>query len=90
MALPVLAVLAPLNLLLWRRSEEVGALPDGASHAPAAVGLAGDADVVDPSWASIEWTLARALCTARFWWLVRGYFCAFSPGIPCRCTKQSS
>jgi MFS family permease len=33
-------------------------------------------NVVDPTWAAIEWTLARASRTAQFWWIVIGYFCA--------------
>lgn len=33
-------------------------------------------NVVDPAWVAIEWTLARALRTSRFWWIVLGYFCA--------------
>ncbi len=33
--------------------------------------------MVDPApWASIDWTLARAVRTTRFWWLALGYFCA--------------
>ena len=28
---------------------------------------------MDPAWASIEWTLARAVRTARFWWIVVGF-----------------
>jgi Major Facilitator Superfamily len=31
---------------------------------------------VDSAWASTEWTLARALRTSRFWWIVLAYFCA--------------
>jgi MFS family permease len=31
--------------------------------------------VVDAAWAATDWTLARALATARFWWLALGYFC---------------
>ena len=30
--------------------------------------------VVDPDWAGIDWTLGRALRTARFWWIAIGYF----------------
>ncbi len=32
-------------------------------------------NIVDPAWAAIEWTLARAVRTSRFWWIVVGYFC---------------
>ena len=31
-------------------------------------------NVVDPAWAAIDWTLGRAMCTARFWWIAIGYF----------------
>src|SRR5262249_31753635 len=30
--------------------------------------------VVDPTWVAVDWTLARALGTARFWWIAIGYF----------------
>jgi hypothetical protein len=33
-------------------------------------------NIVDPAWVDIEWTLARAMRTSRFWWIVLGYFCA--------------
>jgi MFS family permease len=32
--------------------------------------------VVDTQWASTDWTLRRALATARFWWIALSYFCA--------------
>src|SRR5262249_39153343 len=35
--------------------------------------------VVDHGWAAIEWTLARAVRTRRFWWIFLGYFtCLFA------------
>ncbi|MBN8897253.1 MAG: MFS transporter [Rhodospirillales bacterium] len=37
---------------------------------------AADAGIVDPAWAAIDWTLHRAIRTARFWWLALGYGCA--------------
>ncbi len=73
LGLLVLAILAPLNLLLRRRPEELGLQPDGDRSARDA-GLAGRAtNVVDPVWAAVDWTLARALRTARFWWIAVGY-----------------
>ena len=33
-------------------------------------------NVVDAAWAAVDWTLARALRTARFWWIAVGYFTA--------------
>jgi MFS family permease len=71
----VLVALAPLNLLLKRRPEELGLAPDGdgSSLDPGSVGRS---NVVDSAWVAIDWTLARALRTARFWWIALGYFCA--------------
>lgn len=74
MGLIVLAVLGPLNLLLRKRPEDMGLLPDGAP-APAANAPPPPSNVVDATWAATDWTLARALATARFWWLALGYFC---------------
>jgi MFS family permease len=73
MGLLLLGLLAPLNLLLRQRPEELGLLPDGGGS-PTADGRA--ANVVDPAWAAIDWTLARAMRTARFWWIALGFFCA--------------
>src|SRR5499427_745727 len=74
MAALVVIVLAPLNLLTRRRPEDMGLLPDG-DRAPEA-GRAGrhPANVVDHAWASVDWTLARAIRTARFWWISVGFF----------------
>ena len=75
MAALVVVVLAPLNLLTRRRPEDMGLLPDG-DHAAEAAGRAGrhPANVVDHEWASVDWTLARAIRTARFWWISVGFF----------------
>ncbi len=74
MGILVLVLLAPLNLLLKRRPEDMGLTPDGdpASRDAAAGGQA--ANVVDPAWAAVDWTLGRAIRTARFWWIALGYF----------------
>ena len=32
-------------------------------------------NIVDPDWAAVDWTLRRAMLTARFWWIALGYFC---------------
>lgn len=70
-----LVLLLPLNLLIRRRPEDIGLAPDGgvsgnqASHDPAT-------NVVDHAWVSVDWTLARALRTRRFWWIAIGYFFA--------------
>jgi len=76
MALLVLVLLAPLNLMLRRRPEQLGLMPDGDAASGGAAGVGRDANIVDPAWAAVDWTLRRALRTARFWWIAVGYFCA--------------
>jgi MFS family permease len=77
MGLLVALVVAPLNLLVWKRPEDIGLSPDGASRASAAAkGPTAAANIVDPVWTATEWTLARAVRTGRFWWIVLGYFCS--------------
>ena len=53
----------------------MGLRPDGDA-APHATDAAPVSNIVDAAWAAIEWTLPRAVRTARFWWLALGYFCA--------------
>jgi len=67
------AVLIPLNLLLRKRPEDIGLNPDGDA-APVSAQTGRAANVVDAAWAATNWTLARAARTARFWWIVLGYF----------------
>jgi MFS family permease len=75
MGLLVLALLVPLNLLLRRGPEELGLEPDGIpASLPAAAGNR-TANVVDPAWVAVDWTLGRAVRTDRFWWIAVGYFC---------------
>ncbi len=76
MGLLVLLVITPLTLLVRKSPAEVGQNPDGdiGSGAAAAEGKA--VTVVDPAWAAIDWTLARAARSGRFWWIVLGYFLA--------------
>jgi MFS family permease len=71
----VLLVIAPLSLLVWKRPEDIGFLPDGTSALASASGNRPGSNIVDPAWAMIEWTLTRAVCTMRFWWIVLAYFC---------------
>lgn len=73
MGLLLLIVLAPINLLLRKRPEDIGLLPDGEA-APSPTAPKPVSNVVDPAWANTDWTLPRALATARFWWLALGYF----------------
>jgi MFS family permease len=69
-----LVLLAPLNLLVRGRPSDLGLEPDGDR---AAAGAAGGrkSNVVDAAWVAVDWTLARALRTTRFWWVAIGYFC---------------
>ena len=69
----LLVVLAPINLLLHRRPEDVGLEPDGAARGPSASAPQAS-NVVDEAWAAVDWTLWRAMCTARFWWIALAYF----------------
>jgi MFS family permease len=68
----VLVLLAPINLLVAKRPEDMGLQPDGGARA---TGAARRSNIVDAEWVAIEWTLARAVRTTRFWWLAVGYFC---------------
>ena len=70
----VLAVLAPLNLLLKRRPEDMGLAPDGDRASGGGVSGGTTVHVVDAAWAAVDWTLGRAMRTARFWWIALGYF----------------
>jgi MFS family permease len=71
----LLIVLVPINLLVRRRPEDIGLAPDGDAVPKPGVSPAQAANVVDPAWAAVDWTLARAIRTARFWWIAFGYFC---------------
>ena len=73
LGLLILGVLVPLNLLLKRSPADLGLQPDGdlTSHRAA---VSERLRVVDPAWAAVDWTLGRALRTARFWWIAVGYF----------------
>src|ERR1700722_3327096 len=73
MGILVLVVLAPINLLLRKRPEDIGLEPDGDA-ATTATSVKPVSNIVDPDWAATDWTLQRALRTARFWWISVGYF----------------
>src|SRR5438270_8154190 len=74
MGILILVVLAPINLLLRKRPEDIGLQPDG-DDAPSATSPTPVSNIVDAVWAGTDWTLRRALRTARFWWIALGYFC---------------
>jgi MFS family permease len=76
LGLVVLCALGPLNLLARQRPTDLGLLPDGDIHASGAARVRSVSNIADPAWASIDWTLRRALRTGRFWWIAGGYFCA--------------
>jgi MFS family permease len=73
MGILVLVALAPINLLLRKRPQDIGLEPDGDAAPNAASRPV--SNIVDPAWAAIDWTLARAMRTQRFWWIALGYFC---------------
>ena len=75
MGLLILVVLAPVNLLLRKRPQDVGLLPDGDVAPAADVTARPASNVVDAAWAAVDWTLGRAMRTTRFWWIAFGYFC---------------
>src|SRR5204862_2706489 len=66
LAFVVLAILAPLNLLLRRRPEELGLHPDGDPSAP-------PRPATQTAPGGEDWTLGAAIRTARFWWLSFAY-----------------
>jgi MFS family permease len=74
LGLLLLIVLAPINLLLRKRPQDMGLQPDGDA-APAA-NAERVSNVIDHAWAATEWTLVRALRTQRFWWLALAFFTA--------------
>ena len=75
LGLLTLVVLLPLNLIVAKRPQDLGLLPDGAREAGTAARRHA-ASVVDPEWTAVEWTVAKAVRTGRFWWLVAGFFSA--------------
>lgn len=75
LAVLLVAVIVPLNILAQRRDPaSVGLEPDGDNRQPDRVRAARPETVVDRRWAATDWTLARAVRTARFWWVGSGFF----------------
>ena len=80
MAGVLVLVVVPLNLLLQqRRPEDLGLVADGAPKPPADTGgqpavQTSHIRIVDPAWAATDWTLGKALRTARFWLFSWGFF----------------
>jgi MFS family permease len=73
MGVLLVVVLAPINLLLRKRPEDMGLQPDGDA-APGSAAMAQASNVVNPAWAAVDWTLGRAMRTAPFWWIALAYF----------------
>jgi MFS family permease len=78
MGILTIVVLAPLNLLLRRKPEDIGLLPYGMEAGQDGAPPVSKHRIVDADWVAVEWTLARALRTTRFWWLTVGFFCALT------------
>lgn len=76
MGVLVLFIVVPLTLLVRQRPADVGQLPDGDAAASAVGAARRSGTIVDPGWVATEWTLGRALRTARFWCIAVGYFLA--------------
>ena len=71
----LLVVLAPINLLLRKRPEDMGLRPDGDA-APSSSAAPPASNVVNEAWAAVDWTLWRAMRSAPFWWIALAYFSA--------------
>ncbi|ANK82252.1 MFS transporter [Minwuia thermotolerans] len=72
-----LVLLVPINLLVRKRPQDLGLQPDGRKPAPGETDDGGQRyRIVDPEWVAVEWTLGRAVRTARFWWVALGFFTA--------------
>ena len=66
-AVLLVVVVIPLNLLAQRSSPAaVGARPDGDVAGPDAV--VAPSNIVNQEWADTDWTVAKAIRTAPFWW----------------------
>ncbi len=74
LGLMTLFVLLPINLIVTKRPQDLGLLPDGAKEAGVAAARRAAA-IVDLHWTAVEWTVVRAVRTHRFWWLCVGFFC---------------
>lgn len=76
MGLLVIVVLGPINWFVRQRPEDLGLLPDGDKQPTEQDGRRSPSTIVDHRWAAIDWTLARAIRTGRFWWIALAFFCA--------------
>jgi MFS family permease len=77
LALMILVIVVPLNLLLQRKKpQDIALQPDGDSGNSELATMETPDNVVDKDWAETDWTLLRALATTRFWWLAGAFFSA--------------
>lgn len=68
--------IAPLALFVAKNPAAVGQNPDGDRAPPEGAIKRHAATIVDEVWAATEWTLRRAVRTARFWLIALAYFLA--------------
>ncbi len=74
----VAVVIIPLNALFQRGNpKDMGLEPDGGPprQRPGKAASPAPDPIVDKAWAAVDWTLARAARTARFWWVAAAFFC---------------
>ena len=72
----VAVIVIPLNLAFQRLSpQSMGLRPDGDEDAAVATKPAPPDAVVDRNWIATEWTVGKALFTAKFWWIGLANFC---------------
>ena len=75
LAILLVAVIVPLNILAQRKDPaSVGLEPDGENLRRDRAPVPRPETVVDRRWAGTDWTLARAVRTAPFWWVTFAYF----------------
>lgn len=67
----LVAIVVPLNLIFQRqRPQDLGLMPDGEVGTAKSEGTELEVNtIIDREWVETEWTVRRALCTPRFWWL---------------------
>ena len=74
LALIILIVVVPLNIVFQRhRPESIGLLPDGDTKTETSNKSDGtnvDRAIINQAWAETEWTLAKAIRTSQYWWLI--------------------
>jgi len=89
----MLVVLVPINLMLRQRPQDIGCCPTATTAAAARAGRRCREGRVWRSsiryGAATDWTLTRAMRTARFWWLSLGFFCSLYSWYAVQFTRPS-